>query len=186
MKTSTDLPLTNTSSVSIVLPVAKISGRKRMSRTDKPYEVEYRGVIIRCATPQDAASVARELAETRGSLHATKWQPHEFLDFVNRLQWQQRRLLAFILKAQYNRATDKQLREALKLRGNQALAGVLSGITKVAQAMDIDPTRIYWQRTEYREGSPFREYRLATGFVQSARDNDWPEEKNLEEPEDEG
>ena len=176
--------LTNASSVPIVLSRAKNQGRKKVSRTDKPFEVEYRGVIVRCSTPEEAASVARELGESRHSLFSAKWQPHEFLDFVNRLQWQQRRILAFLLKAQYWRASDSELREALKVKGNQALAGILSGITKVAQAMEIDPSRVYWQRTEYKQGVPAREYRLTEGFAKAAVDNDWPEEKNLEEPDE--
>ena len=181
MKKTQGFALDNASSVPIVLSRRK---RGKVGRASKPYEVEYRGVVIRCSTPQEAAAVAKELGESPESPDYATWQPHEFLDFVHRVQWQQRCLLNYMLKARYNRAKDKELQVELGLMNNQALAGVLSGITKVAQAMDIDPRRIYWQRTEYRQGQPHREYHLAQGFVKAATDNEWPGEHDLDVPQD--
>jgi len=176
----TKIPLDNTSSVRVVL----CRKRKRRMKRNAPYEIEYHGVVIRCDTLEDAAKMVRELGPKGDLPQFTKWQPHEFLDFVNRVQVQQRRLLATLLRANWGRATDKELRESLGIVSNQALAGILSGVTKVAQAMDIDRRTVYSQRTEYKEGLPVREYRIAEGFKSAAVDNDWPTAKDLEEPEE--
>jgi hypothetical protein len=152
-------------------------------KRNAPYEVEYRGVVIRCDTPEDVARLARELAKDEDVIQHERWLAHEFMDFVNRIQYQQRRLLALLLKKNMN---DHELREALGVSGNQALAGILSGITKVAQIMEIDRRRIYLQRTQYEQGLPVRDYMVAPGFKFSALDNDWPTEKDLVEPQKKG
>jgi hypothetical protein len=80
---------------------------------------------------------------------------------------------------------DKELRDSLRIVSNQALAGILSGAIKVAQAMEIDRRKVYARRTEYKVGSPVREYRIAEGFKSAALDNDWPADKDSEESEPE-
>jgi|HubBroStandDraft_4_1064222.scaffolds.fasta_scaffold33332_5 hypothetical protein len=67
---------------------------------------------------------------------------------------------------------------------NQGLAGVLSGVTKVAEAMEIDPARIYYQRTEYEQGCPVRRYYIASAFMRAAIDADWSSPHDLEERDD--
>ncbi|MFZ0914327.1 MAG: hypothetical protein WBQ76_02925 [Candidatus Korobacteraceae bacterium] len=153
-------------------------------KREAPYEVEIRGVTVRCYTLEDAAKIIREFSAQGEFPQYQKWQPHEFLDFVNRIQVLQRQLLATLLKTRYGVATDEELRKVLGIASNQALAGVLSGITKVAQLMEIDRSKIYSQRTEYKQGSPVRWYRLSEGFKSAAVDNDWPTDKDLEEPDD--
>ncbi len=144
MKAYNNSPLTNTSSVLIVL-----SGRKQGKRTrvaKKPYEVEYKGVMIRCDTPQEAVEIARLLGGEPDHPHYAPWRVDEFTEFVDRIQIMQRRLLNILIKAQCQPVKDSRLCSALPASTNQALAGVLSGITKVAKAMDIEPSRIYYQR----------------------------------------
>jgi hypothetical protein len=174
--------LTNTSSVSKVLPVSKQF--KKMS-SKKPYEVEYRGVIIRCSTPEEAVEVARQLGGTPDNPHHVPWRVDEFTEFVDRIQIAQRKLLNVLLKARCQPVKDYDLCGQLGLATNQGLAGVLSGVTKVAKAMDIEPSRIYYQRTEYKQGSPERRYYITPAFMKAALDADWPSMYDLEEPEDE-
>lgn len=174
--------LTNTSSVSKVLPVRK--GRKRMSGK-KPYEVEYRGVIIRCSTPEEAVEVARQLGGTPDNPHHAPWRVDEFTEFVDRIQITQRKLLNVLLRAKCQPVRDYDLCAHLGVATNQGLAGMLSGITKIAKAMDIEPSRVYYQRTEYNQGSPERRYYITPAFMKAALDADWPSMHDLEEPEDE-
>lgn len=177
MKAYNNSPLTNTSSVLIVL-----SGRKQGKRTrvaKKPYEVEYKGVMIRCDTPQEAVEIARLLGGEPDHPHYAPWRVDEFTEFVDRIQIMQRRLLNILIKAQCQPVKDSRLCSALPASTNQALAGVLSGITKVAKAMDIEPSRIYYQRTEYKQGVPERRYYITPAFMKAAQDADWPSEDDL-------
>lgn len=175
-------PLTNTSSVSKVLPVSKRS--KRMSGK-KPYEVEYRGVIIRCATREEAVELARQLGGTPDHPHHIPWRVDEFTEFVERIQIAQKKLLNVLLKARCQPVRDYDLCAHMGVATNQGLAGMLSGITKVAKAMDIEPSRIYYQRTEYQQGSPERRYYITPAFMKAAENADWPAIHDLEEREDE-
>jgi len=149
----------------------------------KPYEVEYRGVVIRCSTPEEAANLARMLGGEPENPLVQAWRVDEFTDFVNRIQLAQRRLLAALLEAKGHSLKDFQLRDRLSLSSNQALAGVLSGITKVAQALEIDPKRIYIQHTTYSQGSPERRYWVSSAFQKAAMDADWPSASDLQDEE---
>lgn len=172
--------LDNTSSVPLVL-----SGRKRGKRkmAEKPFEVRYKDVVIRCGSAEDAARVARELATD--SPYSNPWRMDEFTDFVNRIQVQQRRLLAALIRDEkHTLLSDVELRRAVGVTSNQALAGILSGVTKVAQAMGIEPKRIYGQRTKYVQGLPNRVYWATPAFREIAVDADWPSPEDLEDSED--
>jgi len=175
--------LTNTSSVPIVLSKGKRRRRKMAGK--KPYDVEYKGVTIHCATAEEAADVARLLAAEPDNPQFVPWRIDEFTEFVDRIQISQRRLLATLLKRKGQSTKDYDLCGALGLASNQALAGVLSGITKIAKAMDIEPGRIYVQRTEYNQGLPERRYYITTAFLKAAQDADWPSLNDLKEPDEE-
>ena len=178
MKIKQKLHLTNNaSSVPIVSSRHKQRKGKRMAK--KPYEVEYKGVMIRCDTPQEAVQVARLLGGEPDHPHYAPWRVDEFTEFVDRIQTFQRRLLNVLIKAECQPVKDSQLCSAINASNNQALAGILSGITKVAKAMDIEPSRIYYQRTEYKQGSPERRYYITPAFLKAARDADWPSEDDL-------
>jgi len=170
--------LDNTSSVAVVL--SKHKRRKKMA-DKKPYEVEYKGVTIRCSTSQEAVEVAKLLGGAPDHPHYAPWRVDEFTEFVDRLQVAQRRLLNALLKARCQSVRDYDLCGKLGLGSNQALVGALSGVTKVAKLMEIDPSRIYYQRTEYKQGSPERRYYITPAFMKAADDADWPSQNDLVE-----
>ena len=147
----------------------------------KPYEVEYKGVTIRCSTPQEAVEVARMLGGEPEHPHYTPWRVDEFTEFTDRLQLAQRRLLNVLLKKRCQPVRDYDLYAEVGVVSNQALAGVLSGVTKVAKLMEIEPSRIYYQRTEYNQGSPVRKYYITPAFLKAAEDADWPAPNDLVE-----
>jgi hypothetical protein len=83
------------------------------------------------------------------------WSSRDFANFTERIQLQQRKLLARLLE--YGSTTwlsSNKLRSLLGGSGNQALAGILSGITKVAMALEIAPERVYLQTTRFKHGNP--------------------------------
>jgi len=108
----------------------------------------------------------------------------EFTDFVSRVQVAQRRLLNVLLKHRCQPVKDHILCAAIGVASNQGLAGVLSGITNVAKAVEIEPSRIYYQRTEYEQGNPVRRYYITSAFMRAALDADWPSPHDLKEPDD--
>lgn len=177
--TSKKIPLDNTSSVIVALS-RRAKKASRMAKS-KPFEVRFKDVIIGCDTAEDAALLAKQL----GNASETPWRMDEFMDFVNRIQVQQRRLLNALMRdAQHTVIPDYQLRGELGLSSNQALAGVLSGITKVAQAMEIEPKRIYGQDVSYKQGLPERRYWATPSFRKAAQDADWPSFEDLQEAEE--
>src|SRR5260370_24693732 len=155
-----------------VLSYRSLRHRSRRLMDDR-YEVIYGKVRVRCRGVKDAARLAKELNLDPEHPQTAPWRVDEFTDFVNRIQWQQRKLLNVLLQSEAQ-VFDYDLRGKLLLDGNQALAGVLSGFTKFAQAMDIDPRRVYGQETTYNKGLPERKYWATYAFRKAAKDADWP------------
>jgi hypothetical protein len=146
------------------------------------YEIEYKGKRIRCRTLEDAQ---RALAAFEGS-SMTKadgpWSPEEFEQFTGRIHYPQRLLLAKLLEYGTARLEDWKLRDLLDLADNKALAGTLSGVSKVALMFGIDPRRVYTQTTVYKNSKPQRTYQISSGFLQAAAKHKWPSKNDLKEP----
>jgi hypothetical protein len=148
------------------------------------FEIEYKGAKISCDSLEDATRLLRNLGEA-APIHSTPWSAHEFEALTDRLRLLPRMLLAALIESKMAYLTDAQLREKLGLTNNRVLAGVLSGVSKVALALDIEPQRIYGQSTSYVQGKPQRRYWVTTAFNKAAIDNDWPSEADLKEDPDE-
>ena len=67
----------------------------------------------------------------------TPWTLEIFQRFIDRIGDPQKAALALLVRRRH--VTDGELRRALNVSGNQALAGVLSGISKQAAALNIPP-----------------------------------------------
>src|SRR5579864_2586186 len=145
-----------------------------------PYEIEYKGKTIRC---RDLESMKAALAELEGGRlvrQTTPWTTEEFQKFTGRIHIPQRRLLAKLLEngpAQW--LEDSTLRDLLGLPDNNALAGTLSGISKVAQMFGIEPRRVYTQNTIYKHSKPHRTYQITAEFAQAAARHKWPSKEDL-------
>lgn len=164
------IPIDNTSSVPVVL-----------FEMEHEYEIEYKGRIVRCKTADAAARLLAVLEQEDVSKDTMPWTPNDFTKFTERIQLRQRKLLAKLLE--YGSTTwlsAEKLCDLMSVRGNQALAGVLSGVTKVALSLDIDPKRVYLQTTRFKEGKPYRLYRIASGFLRAAAEHEWPSKTDLE------
>lgn len=136
------------------------------------YEVTSpKGLKIKCSSVEAAKRLIQEL-EKEIEPNREPWNVAEFLEFTGRIQWQQRALLKLLIQSS-GEVPDVQIRETLKLANNRVLAGVLSGVSKVALSLSIDPNRVYRQVTRYRSGQPERKYSATDAFKAAAEDNDW-------------
>lgn len=162
-------------------------------------QFKHRGELFIADTPEEAAQMrlllhkqdadaaqnrarARLLAQHEGPMEqlrawtedeaATSWTPERFLAFIERIGQPQQAALAQLVTR--HQVTDDELRKAVKVSGNQALAGVLSGISKQAAALDILPRKIF-KYENFRTGGKRRNtYTVADEFLQIAHDMSWP------------
>ena len=145
-----------------------------------PYEIEYRGKIIRCRTLEEMKAALSELEGSRLIREGTPWTTEEFRKFTGRIRIPQRRLLAKLLENGPDRwLEDAGLRGFLALPDNNSLAGSLSGISKVAQMFGIEPRRVYTQNTVYRHAKAHRTYQITAEFAQAAARHKWPSKDDL-------
>jgi sarcosine oxidase gamma subunit len=101
-----------------------------------------------------------------------RWSPDRFLALVERLGNAQK--LALALLTTQRSVTDVELRNALQVPSNQALAGVLSGISKQALALFIPPRAIF-DFENFRVGGKRRsDYLVMDEFRKIAAEMNWP------------
>jgi hypothetical protein len=159
----------------------------------------YGGITYTADTPQEAAETtallkkgeARTAHEQRASrmhlaakegrmedLHdiltesPLTWTPSLFTRFIERLGKAQQYVLALLVVARH--ATDEELRACVNVPGNQALAGILSGISKQAAALDIPARDIFSFENHRKDGKRWSNYRVASKFADIASQVHWP------------
>ena len=156
---------------------------------------KHRGTTYVADTPQEAAET-RELLAKQDALAAqnrvwakyggkmdqirafvaeeaeTHWTPEVFFIFIDRLGEPQQAALALLVT--HRRVTDEELRKVLKVSGNQALAGVLSGISKQAAALSIDARDIFGFENLRNAGKRRSTYTVADKFLDIASRVNWP------------
>ena len=170
----------NASSVILALLGSPLSNEEwLMQRT---YKIRYKGAEVECHSLREATDLLRALGEDKHNPELIPWEAAEFTEFTSQLELYPLRLLAMLLSK--NAATDGELRKELGYANNKALAGTLSGISKVALSLDIEPQRVYNQRTSYKHGKPMRMYYIGPMFRKAALDHDWPSETDLNPPDD--
>jgi hypothetical protein len=150
-------------------------------------KIPYKGRYIECSNASEAIEVlkhidAEEKHSTRRSFHVAEggdsgtfpWTRELFVKFVESLGTSQKEILGLLVHK--HKVTDEELRKALKLDGNQALAGVLSGISKQAGILNISARSVYTVEDERKAGTLSKTYVAANEFMQMAKDMNWPEE----------
>jgi hypothetical protein len=160
---------------------------------------KYGGISFTADTPQEVAQtmallkaqdaeVSRQRLQTRllqqvggpmGQLRAfiaaeaeTPWTPEVFHSFIDRLGEPQQAALALLVT--FRHVTDEELRRCLDVSGNQALAGVLSGISKQAAALGIPARTIFGFENLRNAGKRRSTYTIAEKFLQIATEMNWP------------
>ena len=138
------------------------------------YEIEVDGRKVRCKTAEAAARLLRELGREKRSVGLLPWTTHDFKDFVDRIGFFQRLALAELIQSGSSGSSDAELRKACRASDNRVLSGILSGISKTALRLDIEPDRVYRQVVTYRNNKANRRYYVSEGFEKVAKDNEWP------------
>jgi DNA-directed RNA polymerase subunit F len=130
---------------------------------------------------QREAEVRQKFAELTGDrmdliddlLHPVKtWTPPLFLKFIDRLGADQQTILSILVTQ--GRVSDEELRNALNVSNNQALAGVISGISKQAAALEIVARAVFGIENHRRAGELTKIYFIADEFQKIAQSMNWP------------
>lgn len=91
------------------------------------------------------------------------WTPQRFLAFLESLGPVQRDLLGYLVRNE--RASDEELREAAGVETNQALAGILSGISKRTLAVGVSPRDVFSLYKQRRPGGRSSTYAITESFL---------------------
>jgi hypothetical protein len=163
--------------------------------------VKYRGATYEFNTPQEAAETMtlleakererrawREMALSgmsgpleqhlaRLSPDLTEapepiWTPRTFDTFIERLGDSQKAALSLLVRK--SRATDSELVSELRLTGNQALAGTLSGISKQAALLDIEAREVFRIENQRKARKRSNVYFVSDSFQKAALAMNWP------------
>ncbi len=150
-------------------------------------KIPYKGKYIECSSASEAIEVlkhidAEEQDSTRRSFHIADggdlgtfpWTRELFVKFIESSGTSQKQILGILVRK--HKVTDEELRKALKLDGNQALAGVLSGISKQAGILNVSARSVYTVQDERKAGMLSKTYVAANEFMHMAKDMNWPEE----------
>lgn len=164
--------------------------------------IPYKNRYIQCSTPEEAVAVMQHLAEEEAkrreftrldtwpkdavdevlrerdnfyeTIEVSAWTRESFWKFLDSIGDSQKRLLTLLVR---NHAqSDEVLRKALNIDSNQALAGVLSGISKQAGILNISARAVYVVEDERRAGELHKTYFAADDFLRICREMNWPEE----------
>lgn len=161
-----------------------------------PIRFKYAGVSFTADTPEEAArtmallneqSRQRQQARIQSMLKEGRteevhdylvegpddpWTAELFLAFIDRIGKTQQDVLALLVSCRH--ATDEELRACIKVPGNQALAGVLSGISKQAAALGIHARDIFSFENFRSAGKRHSNYKVANKFAEIAAKMNWP------------
>ena len=105
------------------------------------------------------------------------WTPEVFSEFLGRLGDKQATVLGLLVSS--GSMSDDSLRTVADVQSNQALSGVLSGISKQATRLGISPRDVFWieNKREERTRSRRSTYHIAGNFRLIADELKWPEKR---------
>jgi arginine repressor len=133
-------------------------------------------IVIR-RTPGLASVIAASsdfAAQMADQVEVSAWSKDSFWKFIEALGEQQTRVLSLLVRKQ--KASDEEIRKLLKVDGNQALAGVLSGISKQAANLGISARSVYTVEDERKSGELSKTYVVSKDFAFVASQMNWPED----------
>ena len=163
-------------------------------------KITYKGKVIECSDAAETIEVLKymDAEEKKRLIHQVKsplaemidaatfatsaistnvespWTRELFWRFIESLGDSQQKVLGLLVGKR--KVTDEELRKVLKLDGNQALAGVLSGISKQAGILNISARSVYTVENERKAGTLSKTYVAANEFMRIANEMNWPDE----------
>jgi len=117
------------------------------------------------------ADIANQMADT---VEVSAWSKESFWKFIEALGEQQTKVLSLLVRNK--KASDEEIRKLLKVDGNQALAGVLSGISKQAANLGISARSVYTVEDERKSGELSKTYVVSKDFAFVASQMNWPDD----------
>jgi hypothetical protein len=96
------------------------------------------------------------------------WTTERFLEFMERLTHEERRVLACLLDDEDSWVSESSILKTLHLHDGAALSRLLNMISAVALSIEMDPGRVYTQRLFTTDGISERACRIALEFSWAA------------------
>jgi hypothetical protein len=141
-----------------------------------PYRIPFGSTFIECDTPEEAMRLAlagdTEKGEFLPEVPLGSWTDVLLDTFLHRLGADQKKILSILVSQ--HRATADELRTVLGVSSNQALAGVISGISKQAAALGISARDVFGIENRRRAGVLSKAFFAADAFLKIARETGWP------------
>lgn len=109
------------------------------------------------------------------------WTTEKFLEFIDRLTHEERRVLACLLDDEDRWVSESSILKTLHLHNGEGLSRLLNMISIVAQSIEMDPGRVYTQKTLTADAIPERACRIALEFSWAATEAGWPSPDDAEE-----
>jgi hypothetical protein len=154
-------------------------------------KIQHRRQLIECSTVEEFRGVIQTLNDEeerlrqqgRTPLHhlasllagGGHWDGQLFVRFIDALGGAQVRLLSLLVRR--GSLTDQEMRTELALEDNKQLAGVLSGISKQAAALNIPARDVFTINKEFQAREFTKSYTVAVDFLRIATEMNWPTEE---------
>jgi len=147
-------------------------------------EIKCKQIVLRKSyvPKEDVDEILREQNAFYESVVASAWTRESFCRFIESIGDLQKQVLALLVSNREQ--SDDVLRKALKMNSNQALAGVLSGISKQAGILNISPRAVYIMKDERRGRVLHKTYVVADDFLHVCHEMNWPEASLVERSKD--
>jgi len=150
-------------------------------------EFKHNGRIWRADTAEEAIELRNRL-EGDGLFDAgtamqyaesASWTPDAVTGLLESVGKLQKEFLKFLFE-NFERSSllgieSSEIIKALKLRSEEALAGVLSGLSKHLKKLDMRPDDLYVVRVKWTKDGKIRNFHLKGNFKATAEELGWPE-----------
>jgi len=152
-------------------------------------KIRHNGVEIECDTAVEAMDVIQRISEDReeaaefqrdlpslprGTKRTHIFNLRTFQQFVDTLGDPQKRILELLVS--HGSASDEDLRKLVGVTSNQQLAGILSGISKQAAALNIPARSVFTIDNESKGGKIEKTYLVSPDLFWVAASMNWPPE----------
>jgi hypothetical protein len=134
-------------------------------------EFRHNGRSWRADTPEEAIALRRQLeaedrllarGETREITTFAPWSVDEAADLLETSGPLQKRFLQLLYESQQF-VKGEEILKALKIRSNEALAGVLSGLSKQLKKINRRTSDLYSVDVEWGKKGKVRQFRMSDG-----------------------
>jgi hypothetical protein len=142
------------------------------------YRVPFANTFIECDTAlealslADAAGMSGEFIQGNTLPHYGPWTAILLDTFLGKLGPDQKAILSILVTK--TRVDAEDLRIAVNVKNNQALAGIISGISKQAAAMNIGARDVFGIENRRRSGVLSKTFFAADSLLRVARATGWP------------